>query len=78
MLRTVLIQRINCRLLYLFEILQPLRIPKQNVILVHTVSKILKKLHIIGLQHIILLTIPITIVVCHVLEKIINANVIMI
>ena len=43
MIRTVLIQRINCRLLYLFEIFQPLQIPKQNVILVHTVSKVFKK-----------------------------------
>jgi hypothetical protein len=72
MLRTTLIQGINRRLLHLFEILQPLQIPKQNVILVHTVSNIFKKLRIFGPQHIDLLTITTTtiIVVCHFFEKI--------
>ena len=72
MLRTVLIHRINCCLLHLLEILQPLRIPKQNIILIHTVSMVLKNLYIFGPQQITLL---ITIIVCYVLEKFINADV---
>jgi hypothetical protein len=42
------------------------------------VSKIYKNLRIFGIQHISLLTIPTTIVVCHVLQKITNDDVIMI
>jgi len=77
MLRTILIQRINCRLLHLLEILQPLRIPKKNIILVHMVSKALKNLWIFGPQEItLLIPIPITIIVCHILEKFINVDVI--
>ena len=77
MLRTILIQRINCRLLHLLEILQPLRIPKKNIILVHMVSKALKNLWIFGPQEItLLIPIPNTIIVCHILEKFINVDVI--
>ena len=64
-------------MLHLFEILHPLRIPKQNIILVHTVSKVLKNLCIFGPQQItILITIPSTIIAYHVLEKFINIDVI--
>ena len=37
-LGTVLIEGMNCRLLHLSEILQPPRAPKQNVVVVKTVS----------------------------------------
>ena len=76
MLRTILIQRINYRLLHLFGIFQPLQIPKQNVILVHTVSKVFKNLCTFRPQNFTLLTIPTTIIASHVLDKIINVNVI--
>ena len=70
-LRTVLIEGINCRLLHLSKILQPSRAPKQNVVVVEAVSYVLKKLHILGFHHSSLLTIPIaapTAVIGHVLE----------
>ena len=75
-LRTILIQWINCLLLHLLEILQPLRIPKQNIVLVHTVSNVLKNLGIFGPNAIALrITIPITIIACNVFEKFINVDI---
>ena len=73
-LQTVLVEGINCRLLHLSEILQSPRAPKQNVIVVKTVSDSLKKVYSFGIPH-WLTAIPI-IVVSRVLEQIIYRDVI--